>query len=414
MKISDQEINILLEKRNEFPSLQRKHNGNNLIYLDGPGGTQVPQPVIDSISDYYKNSNSNTHGNFITTRETDKVISDARKAVADFLGAESEENISFGANMTTLNFSLSKAILRSLNPGDEILISQLDHESNRGPWLNLRENGIIVKEINIHADCTLDYKDLENKISERTRLVAVGFASNAFGTVNDIERIRKLTYKYNALLLVDAVHYAPHFSIDVKKLDVDFLLCSAYKFYGPHVGILYSKEGVLDSLQTDSLRTQSQIAPYKIETGTQNHAALAGVTAAINFISEIGKGESRQEKIISAINLIHNYEFELAAALYSGLKKISSLEIYGLPFDNKHRAPTISFTINGMMPDEVCTQLGEKGICAWDGHFYAIKPVELLGLSEKGGLTRMGFSMYNTIDEVNRVIEEVKNITKNA
>ncbi len=287
------------KRRADFPSLKRTYNGLPLVYFDGPGGTQVPQTMIDAMVSYYHNSNSNTHGHFVTTRETDDVIANARNAMAEFLGADSPERISFGQNMTTLNFSLSKAIARSLRPGDEILISQLDHEANRGPWLNLKENGIIIKEIAVKHDCTLDYNDFKNKLNERTKLVAVGFASNAFGTINDINFIREQTYKSGALLLVDAVHYAPHFTIDVQKTGVDYLLCSAYKFYGPHVGILYSKEGLLDSLEPDRLRTQDQRAPNRIETGTLNHAALAGVTAAVDFIASFGNGgDSRREKIV--------------------------------------------------------------------------------------------------------------------
>lgn len=412
MKKSDISYNEITKHRKDFPSLNRSINGYPLAYLDGPGGSQVPLQVIEAISDYYKNSNANTHGNFITSEETDKIIDETRSAAAHFLGAESSRSISFGANMTTINFSLSKAIARSLQKGDEIIITQLDHEANRGPWLNLREQGIVIREVLLKQDGSLDYFDLEKKINERTRLVAVGMASNALGTVNNINLIRQLTYEAGALLLVDAVHYAPHFSIDVNSLGVDFLICSAYKFYGPHVGILYSREDLLERFQTDRLRTQSQSAPNRIETGTLNHAAIAGVKTAIDYISSFGKGENYRNKLVDAMNKIHAYELELAQSLYNGLKEIKGVTLYGPSFDDTHRAPTISFTIDGITAGEACKKLGEKGICVWDGHFYAIRAVEVLGLYEKGGLIRAGISLYNTNEEINRLLKEVKSISR--
>lgn len=394
--------------RKEFPSLQRKHNGQPLIFLDGPGGTQVPQSVINSISDYYKTSNSNTHGEFITTNETDELIGTARKTVAAFLNAENEMTISFGQNMTTLNFSLARAIGRTLKAGDEILITQLDHEGNRGPWLMLRELGIKVREIALNQDGALNYDDLSDKLNENTRLVAIGMASNALGTVNNIPLVRKLTYQYNCLLMVDAVAYAPHFTIDVQKMGCDFLLCSAYKFYGPHVGILYSRPGLLDRMQSDRLRTTDQHAPYCIETGTLNHAALAGVVAAIRFIATLGNGNTLNETITNAYKKLGSHEYKLAVHLYDGIRKISGLKVIGQDFSSVHRAPTVSFTLEGKTPAQVCNALGSKNICAWDGHFYAARAIEVLGLMEKGGVTRLGLSVYNTPDEINKVIDEIK------
>src|SRR6478609_150261 len=264
--------------RSLFPSLQRLHNTQPLIYFDGPGGTQVPQSVIDAISNYYKRSNSNTHGEFITTNETDQIIRDMRYAVAALLGAENPETISIGQNMTTLNFALARGIARFLQPGDEVLITQLDHEGNRGPWLMLREFGMIVREVKVLPNGTLDYEDFAAKANERTRVIAMGLASNALGTVNNVKLGRELAYRSGAWLVLDAVAYAPHFEINVQELGCDFLLCSAYKFYGPHIGLLYSRPGLLDRLNTDRLRTAGQMAPDKIETGTLNHAAIAGVT----------------------------------------------------------------------------------------------------------------------------------------
>lgn len=396
---------------NQFPSLKRIVGKDPLIFLDGPGGTQIPAKVINAITDYYKTSNSNSHGAFVTTQETDAVISGARKSMATLLNAESENCISFGQNMTTLNYSLARAIGRVLQPGDEILITQLDHEGNRGPWLSLRELGIIVREVNLLADGQLDYDDFEEKINEDTRLVAMGMASNAIGTVNDFQRIRALTYQYNAWLLLDAVHYAPHFSIDVQSIGCDFLLCSVYKFYGPHVGILYSKPGLLDQLPTDRLRTAGQVAPESIETGTLNHAALAGVNAAVDFIASLGRGVDLRSKLVSAYTKIGKHEHALAEKLYAGLMSIKGVDVIGLDLSSPHRSPTISFTMDGKTPAEICTTLAKKNICAWDGHFYALRAIEVLGLLESGGVTRLGISLYNTEEEIDFVVSAIKKIS---
>ncbi|MFP4482105.1 MAG: cysteine desulfurase-like protein [Thermovirgaceae bacterium] len=399
-----------IERRKEFPSLERKHNGYSLAYLDGPGGTQVPQQVIDAVSWYYKTCNSNTHGFFITTNESDAMIEKTREKVASFLGAPRGKQISFGHNMTTLNYMLSRALGKHFQPGDEILITQLDHEANRGPWLALREEGIIVREICIREDATLDYDDLETKLNENTRLVAMGLSANTTGTVNDIVRVRQMTYQVGAWLLVDAVHYAPHFPIDVSELGIDFLLCSAYKFYGPHIGILYSKEGLLDSIPAYRLRTQEQHAPYSIETGTLNHAAISGTGAAVEYIASFGEGEDLREKIVSAMNRLAEYEHILAKQIYDGLREIAGVTVVGPSFGTGERTPTVSFTMKGKDPIEVCSSLNEKGICAWDGHFYGIRPIEVLGLLEKGGVTRVGISLYNTVEEVRRLLDAVKEI----
>jgi cysteine desulfurase family protein (TIGR01976 family) len=395
--------------RSQFPSLSRLHNHKPLIFIDGPAGTQVPEYVINAMSDYYKTSNSNTHGAFITTQETDLLMASMRKTVADFLGAEGAETISVGQNMTTLNFSLARGIGRMLQPGDEILITQLDHEGNRGPWLSLRERGIIVREVKLLENGLLDYEDFEKKMNERTRLVAIGMASNAIGTVNDFRLVRNLSYKYNVWLLLDAVHYAPHFSIDVQEIGCDFLMCSAYKFYGPHVGILYSKPGLLDQVPTDRLRTAGQAAPEKIETGTLNHAAMAGVKASIEFIAQQGNGNNLRKKILDAYINIGKHERALAEKLYNGLKAISGVTIIGQPFGSAQRSPTISFTKKGKTALEVCGHLAAQNICAWDGHFYAIHAIEVLGLLEKGGVTRMGISAYNTEEEIDQVLAAVIN-----
>lgn len=396
--------------RNQFPSLQRQHNGLPMVFIDGPAGTQVPQSVIDAIAHYYKKSNANSHGTFITTQETDVVIEQMRHSMATLLGAEGPETISIGQNMTTLNFALARAMSRVLRSGDEVLITQLDHEANRGPWLTLRDFGVKVREVKLLATGVLDYDDFASKINENTRLVCMGMSANSIGTVNNFKLVRDVTYKFNAWLLLDAVHYAPHFTIDVQALGCDFLLCSAYKFYGPHIGLLYSKPGLLDRLPTDRLRTAGQTAPDSIETGTLNHAAIAGVRAAVDFLAGIGSGNSLREKLVNAYQRIAIHEHQLASRLYTGLKAIPGVTLVGQDFSAPARTPTVSFTLDGKTPFQVCTELAKKNICAWDGHFYAIRTMETLGLLEKGGVTRLGLSVYNTADEVSTVIAEVKKI----
>ncbi len=398
--------------RHQFPSLQRTHNNMPIVFLDGPAGTQVPQCVIDGISHYYKNSNANSHGAFVTTQETDAVIHRMRTCMAALLGAESENTISIGQNMTTLNFALARAMSRVLKPGDEVLITQLDHEANRGPWLTLRDFGIKVREVKLHPTGVLDYEDFATKINENTRLVCMGMSSNCIGTVNNFKLARELTYKYNAWLLLDAVHYAPHFSIDVQDIGCDFLLCSAYKFYGPHVGILYSKPGLLDRLPTDRLRTAGQTAPDSIETGTLNHAAIAGVSAAVEFIATLGTGNSLRGKLIDAYKKIRVQEHSLASKLYNGLKQIEGVTMVGQDFSSPSRTPTLSFSVKGKNPTQVCEQLAQKNICAWDGHFYAIRAIEALGLLERGGVTRIGISIYNTDEEIELALAEVRKFAR--
>jgi cysteine desulfurase family protein (TIGR01976 family) len=403
---------VLANHRSDFPSLERKFRDRPLTYFDGPAGTQVPGQVIEAISNYYATCNSNTHGCFVTTRESDLLLQETRRLIATFLGAKDLNCISLGANMTTLNFSLSKAIGRALKPGDEVVITQLDHEANRGPWLTLKEQGAVIREVALKRDGKLDYNDMRAKIGPKTRLVALGLASNALGTVNDVAFARELTSKVGAWLLVDAVHYAPHFSIDVQAMDVDFLLCSAYKFYGPHVGILYCREGLLDQLEPDRLRTQDQIAPYRIETGTLNHAAIVGVKAAIEYIAGLASGPDLRAKTVSAMKLIGQHERRLASEFYNVLMSFNGITIYGQPFGTALRAPTISFTVKSKSAEEICTRLGEQGFCTWDGHFYALRAIEVLGLIERGGVTRVGISMYNTMDEVANLLEEVKRIAE--
>ena len=400
------------DRRGDFPSLRRTHNGCPLAYLDGPAGTQVPQTVIDAVTKYYTSCNANTHGLFPTAEETDRMLQAARASIAGFLGAPGPACISFGANMTSLAFALARTFARSLGPGDEVVITQLDHEANRGPWLSLAERGIIVREVAIRKDATLDYDDFARNVGPRTRLIAVGMASNAFGTVNDVAFARDIARGAGALLLVDAVHYAPHFPVDVVAAGVDLLLCSAYKFYGPHVGVLYAREGLLDAMEPDRLRVQDQRGPWRIETGTLNHAAIAGVAAAVDYIATFGAGTGLRTRIVSGMEAIGGHEHRLARRLYDGLRGLDRVVVHGPSFDVPRRAPTVSFTVEGMRPADVSARLGRKGICTWDGNFYAVRPMEVLGLQAAGGVTRVGVSLYNSDEEIARLLGEVGEMVK--
>ena len=396
--------------REAFPSLSlRDKNNNQIIYLDGPGGTQVPNSVIDGISEYYKKHNANTHGEFCTSIETDKIMSTLRDKVSILLNAEDKNCISIGQNMTTLNFQLARGLSKMFKEGDEVIITALDHEANRGPWKIFEEKGIKLIEINLLLNGELDYNDFENKINSKTVMIAMGMSSNALGTINDFEKIRKLTLNKKILLLLDAVHYAPHFTIDVKSLKCDFLLCSAYKFYGPHVGLLYTKPDFLNKIDTDRLIVQEQDAPYKIETGTLNHAACNGVIKAIDFISSFGDGNSLREKIESSYLKISRHENKLASKLYSSLNQLKNIEVIGTDF-SKRRAPTVSFIHKNKSPNEICKILASYNICAWDGHFYALKAIQDLDLEKIGGVTRLGVSLYNTEEEIDRTIEIISKI----
>ncbi|HEV7504705.1 MAG TPA: cysteine desulfurase-like protein [Thermoanaerobaculia bacterium] len=395
--------------RRDFPALGRLVDGRALAFLDGPAGTQVPEAVIDAVSGYYRTSNANTHGEFPTSRESDRVLQETREAVAAFLGAPSWQQVSFGQNMTTLNYALSHALVKTMEPGDEIVITQLDHEANRGPWLALQERGIVVREVALRPDGTLDPDDFARQVTARTRLVAVVMASNALGTVTDVALARRLARQAGAWLLLDAVHYAAHLPLDVQALDADFLLCSAYKFYGPHVGILYSRPGLLERLPAERLRTQEEEAPWRFEMGTLNHAALAGVKAAVDYLSSWGEGATPRQRIVSAMDGIAAYEHGVGAYYYDEVRRIPGVTVWGPDFSGP-RAPTISITIDGVHPNEAARRLGEKGLQVWDGNFYALRPVEALGLAEKGGLIRTGIVMYNTRQEVDRLLEAIAGI----
>ncbi|MEA3198164.1 MAG: hypothetical protein QOF32_2216 [Gammaproteobacteria bacterium] len=399
-----------LRSRQDFPALTKNPD---LAFLDGPGGSQVPRVVVDAIADVYASCNVNTHGNFAPSREVDRRMEAARGIVAVFLGAESGSCISFGQSMTTLSFALSAAIGRTLEKGDEVLITQLDHEGNRGPWLGLQERGIAVREVRLLESGELDPADMAAKVTPRTKLFAIGASANSLGTVNDIALARRLTQQVGALLVVDAVHYAPHFPIDVQALGADFLLCSGYKFYGPHVGVLYSRPGALDRLPTDRLSVQDPAAPYRIETGTLNHAAIDGVRAAVEYIASWGEGASLRQRIVDAMTHISAYEHELAKFYHDAVRRIPGVRVWGPDFGaGRTRAPTVSITLGNVTAAEAATALGNQGICVWDGDFYAARPVQVLGLVERGGLLRTGISMYNTRDELNRLLTGLEQLSR--
>ena len=398
-----------LRSRRDFPALTKNPD---LAFLDGPGGSQVPQAVVDAIADVYASCNVNTHGNFAPSREVDRRMEVVRSVVATFLGAQSGSCISFGQSMTTLCFNLSTAIGRTLEKGDEVLITQLDHEGNRGPWLKLKERGVEVREVRLLESGELDAADMAAKITSRTKLFAIGASANSLGTVNDLALARRLTREVGALLVIDAVHYAPHFPIDVEALGADFLLCSGYKFYGPHVGILYSRPGALDRLPTDRLSVQDPAAPYRIETGTLNHAAIDGVRAAVEYIASWGSGATLRERIVDAMTHIAAYEHELASFYYDAVRRIRGVCVWGPDFaPGRARAPTVSFSHGKATAAEIATAVGKQGICVWDGDFYAARPIEVLGLAKSGGLLRTGISMYNTRDELTRLLAGIERLS---
>jgi cysteine desulfurase family protein (TIGR01976 family) len=398
-----------LRSRRDFPALTKNPD---MAFLDGPGGSQVPQAVVDAIADVYASCNVNTHGNFALSREVDRRMEVARSVVATFLGAESGSCISFGQSMTTLCFNLSTAIGRTLDKGDEVLVTQLDHEGNRSPWLMLQERGIVVREVRLMESGELDPADMAAKITARTKLFAIGASANSLGTVNDIALARRLTREVGALLVVDAVHYAPHFPIDVQALGTDFLLCSGYKFYGPHVGVLYSRPGALDRLPTDRLSVQDPAAPYRIETGTLNHAAIDGVRAAIEYIASWGNGTSLRERVVDAMTHIATYEHELASFYHDAVRRIPGVRVWGPDFaPGRVRAPTVSFSHDKATAAEIATSVGKQGICVWDGDFYAARPIEVLSLAKRGGLLRTGISMYNTRDELSRLLAGIERLS---
>ncbi|HMD86329.1 MAG TPA: cysteine desulfurase-like protein [Terriglobia bacterium] len=401
--------------RAQFPALAMKVNGYPAAFFDGPGGTQVPRSVIDAMSGYLATSNANTHGAFATSRRSDEVIAAAHAAMADMLGCDPEE-IVFGPNMTTLTFALSRALGRDLEPGDEIVVTRLDHDANVSPWTALEERGCVIRWVDIHpADCTLDMEDLRRKVTPRTRIVAAGYASNAVGTINDIEEVVRLAHDAGAAAYIDAVHYAPHGPIDVRSLDCDFLVCSPYKFFGPHSGVLYGKRERLLRLRPYKVRPAADSLPGRWETGTQNHEGLAGVTAAVEYLAELGRRhtpEARGQRaaLLAAYDALRTYERSLLVQLVPALLEIPGLTFYGIaePARFQQRVPTVAVRIPGRSPRELAAYLGERGIFTWDGNYYALNLSERLGVEPSGGMLRIGLVHYNTAEEVDRLLEALR------
>jgi len=409
--------------RNQFPAMSMKVNDYPVAFLDGPGGTQTPQRVIDAMVDYLINYNANIEGIFKTSIESDELLLNCRKTLADFLGCSHEE-VAFGENMTTITFKLALAIARDLKSGDEIIITEIDHEANRGPWESLQERGIIIKEVQVDTDtCTIDMKDYKSKLSDKTKVVAINYASNGVGTISDVKTMSKLAHEVGAITVVDAVHYALHGPIDVKDIDADFLMCSAYKFFGPHIGILYGKKEIFDKIRAYKVRPQYDKIPEKIETGTLNHEGMVGAAEAVEFIADIGakyvenfKKETegligRRKNIVAGMLAIEAYEKPISNYLIDELSKIDKITIYGPPKGHPSTS-TVSFTVEGLNSNKVAKILGEKGLFVWDGDFFATKLVERLGIVEQGGLVRVGLAPYNTKEEVERLIEEIREIAK--
>jgi cysteine desulfurase family protein (TIGR01976 family) len=403
--------------RAQFPSLSQTVNGHPAIFLDGPGGTQVPQRVIDAISDYLHHNNANTGGAYATSRNTDAMIAGARAAMADFLGCDADE-IVFGPNMTTLTYAMSRSIGRELRGGDEIVLTHLDHDANISPWRALEERGVTIRMADIHEDdCTLDMDDLERKITEKTRLVAVGYASNAVGTINDVDKIVRLAHEHGALAYIDAVHYAPHGPIDVRELDCDFLVCSTYKFFGPHMGVLFGKREHLQRLQPYKVRANTNAIPNRWEWGTLNHECIAGIAACVDYLADLGRHanpsvSSRRSAILAAYAAIQRHERELMTNLIRELLAIPGLKLYGIRDPNRfdRRCPTMAVRIQGYTPLQLATRLGERGIFTWDGNYYALNLTERLDVEKDGGFLRIGLAHYNTAEEVERCVRALREI----
>lgn len=402
--------------RAQFPALNMAVNGRPAVFFDNPGGTQVPERVIDAVARYYRERNANAGGAFLTSRRTDETIAGARSAMADLLNAPDPSSIVFGPNMTSLTFHLARSIGDILRPGDEIVVTNLDHDANVTPWTDLQHRGAVIRTVDVRPeDCTLDMDGFRTALSERTRLVAITHASNAVGTIPDVARLTGWAHEAGALVFVDAVQYAPHGPLDVQAIDCDFLACSAYKFFGPHVGALYGKAVHLGRLTPHKVRPAKDATPYRWETGTQNHEGLAGVTAAVEYLVDIaGQEGGRRERLRMSMNLIRHYEQRLSRHLLEGLHSLGDATVYGItdPGRLDERLPTVAFSWPRLSPRETVERLGEAGIFAWSGNYYAVRLMERLGLEAHGGAIRIGLTHYNTVEEVDRLIDTLARIPR--
>lgn len=399
--------------RDQFPALRRQVAGKPVAFFDGPAGSQVPARVAEAVSRYLTSTNANHEGLFATARESDAILDEAHRAVADFLGTADPGCVAFGGNMTSLTFAASRAIAREWSAGDEILVTDLDHDANVSPWvLAAGDSGATVRRVGVHTETgTLDLDSLTSQLNDRTRLVAVAYASNVTGSINPLGQIVEQAHAVGARVFVDAVHYAPHGSIDVEALDCDFLACSAYKFFGPHLGMFYGKRELLESLTPYKLRPATETLPGRWMTGTQNHEGIAGVLETVEYLADIGRAiESdsalgRRDALQSAFHAITSYEQELAAHLLDGLSRFPDITVWGLtdPDRISERVPTVSFTHASRTPEQIAEFLGQRGIFVWHGNHYGLPFTEAAGLEPHGTL-RVGILHYNTRAEVDRLL----------
>lgn len=390
------------EVRERFPALNRRDNDQQVIYFDGPGGTQMADFAIESMYRYIRNGMANLHGTFNTSADTDAILDEAREAVADLLGCQAKE-VAFGANMTTHAFAIARSLAGFINEGDEIVVTELDHRANVDPWITLaRDRGAEVKFIKLDPETfSLKLDKLEEVITPKTKLVAVGMSSNVTGTVTDVGEVIKRAKEVGALVIVDAVHGVPHLAIEVDDLGCDILLCSAYKFFGPHVGIAVVRESLFEKLPVYKLQPAPSEIPYKLETGTQNHEGIAGVIGAIKFIEDLGYGETRRERLRSAMHEIEEYENQLAADVESFIRSLPEVKLFRAA--SGRRTPTFAFTIDGLNSRKVTEWLAKKyNMCVADGDFYASTMAEVLGVDDQGGWVRIGLAPYNTIEEIQK------------
>jgi cysteine desulfurase family protein (TIGR01976 family) len=401
--------------RSQFPSLKTQVNGQPAAFLDGPAGTQTPTQVMHAIQSYLMSANANSGGSFLTSRRTDEMIANTRAAMADFFRCDRDEVV-FGQNMTTITLAVSRAIARELHPGDEILLTTLDHDANFSPWKALEEKGIVIRQVDIREeDCTLNLEDLKSKLNERTKLIAVGYASNAVGAINPVAEITRLAHSAGAMVYIDAVHYAPHGLIDVKQLDCDFLVCSPYKFFGPHMGALYGKRRHLQGFRPYKVRPCTEQIPDRWESGTQILELIAGIGAAVEYIAECGRRSepsvtTRREALAAAYRATVPHERRLVTRLIEGLQTIPGAHIYGItdPKRFEERCSTLSLRIGNHHPTAIASFLGDRGIFTWDGNFYALNLTERLGVESQGGLLRIGLVHYNTLEEVERLLSALR------
>jgi cysteine desulfurase family protein (TIGR01976 family) len=404
--------------RQQFPALTRQVAGQFTVFFDGPAGTQVPQMVIDAIGDYLVHRNANHGGVFATSVESDAMLAEAHRAAADLLGTDDPSTVFFGQNMTSLTFALSRALARRWRAGDEVIVTRLDHDANVSPWvLAARDTGAVVKFVEIHReDCTLDLDSLRQALSPRTRLVAVGCASNATGTVNPVQQICEWAHQVGAWSFLDAVHYAPHALIDVRQWGCDFLACSAYKFFGPHVGIMWGRRELLEEIPAYKVRPASNELPEKWMTGTQSHESIAGVIAAIDYLANVGRAllpaaQDRRAALVSAFAAVRDYETNLVRKMLNGLAELPEFKVWGITNPDRlaDRLPTLSITHRQFTAIDLARRLAERGIFVWHGNYYALQLTETLGL-EPHGMVRIGLVHYNTSEEVDRLLQVLREL----